>query len=241
MRVVGVILVVGAIACGDPGSDGDGGTVPDASIDGWFEGCHYDCFGYGECSDGVVTTWEHAPVPCEEWTGECPHGVAYECERGCRTVVDSIGPVGLASDMCEENRPKHVGDPCTEETHCRPAVATVTGDGSVTNVDLTCDLDAGECVERDPPTIADLYQGCGMVAPIPPMGTYSTGVAETDACSGGVCAYAEEYPAESCIWQTCTARCTSDGEYPPGTICDDYGAQRVCLPPDWSASPITCQ
>jgi hypothetical protein len=59
-------------------------TVQDANRDEYEEYCHYDCFG-GDytCSEGVVYYWVSSPVPCDYWTGECPHHEVYTCENGC--------------------------------------------------------------------------------------------------------------------------------------------------------------
>lgn len=159
--------------------------------------CHYDCFGYNECSDGVVTTWDHAPVPCEHWEGECPHSESYTCERGCRADgVSATGPFEPPSSMCEEARPKQAGDPCEQETDCDPQVAEYDpATGTVTNVYLRCDLDLHMCVEREPTVIEDYLAPCGLVAPLDGPG-YSYGFREVDVCSGGLCVYVER---DTCV------------------------------------------
>lgn len=217
-RWLAVVLVGGAVGCGG----GGGGDLPDAAPDA-DPYCHYDCFGYSACADGIVTTWEHEPVPCEYWEGECPHGVSYECERGCRTDVGELGPFDDPRELCEEHRPKRVGDPCVDESGCRPEVATWDAEGNVANVYLSCDVALGECVTRDPPVVPDWLAPCGLELDGQP--GYAYGVAETELCGGGVCLYVER---ETCVAQGCTIECAGDGECPPGAVCEpDWG---VCKP-----------
>jgi hypothetical protein len=206
-------------ACDGASSGDDAGVEPDGD-----PYCHWDCFGYQECHDGVVTSWEHTPVPCEYWEGECPHSTSTPCVEGCRIDTDRIdGAPDDPSIMCEENRPKHVGDLCADDTDCRPEVATWDDQGNVTNVYLRCDVDAGMCVARDAPVVADwLATSCGIEPDAFP-DSYAYGVREVDTCSGGVCLF---YEREDCVAQGCTIRCEGDGECPVGAVCD----ATVCKP-----------
>lgn len=127
---------------------------------GYPPGCHWDCGGYAECRDGEVIDWEHVPVPCDEWSGQCPH-CTYTCEKGCNTNPDYVEcvdgvcygyghPYGYGCGegyMCEEDRPKVPGDPCTEENDCEPPDYYLDDNGHSIRYELTCDTDAGECVE----------------------------------------------------------------------------------------------
>jgi hypothetical protein len=98
MRCLIAALVFALLACDDSGEPDPG--APDA-----HPGCHWDCFGYHECADGVVTTWDHRPVPCAEWRGDCPHEVSYTCEEGCG--VDRLDePFSPPELVCAENRTK---------------------------------------------------------------------------------------------------------------------------------------
>lgn len=230
-------------ACGTPDESENAGADASASAADASDAapdadpyCHYDCFGYHECSDGVVTSWDHTPVPCEYWEGECPHSVTYECERGCRTDVDSIGPFEDPRDMCEEFRPKQAGDPCTEEAHCEPQVATIDYQtDTVVNVYLTCDLELGVCVERDPPVVEDYLAQCGLEPPIDGEG-YSYGVMNVDTCSGGLCLYVE---GDTCVRQGCTIACDSDDDCPMGSVCQSLA---YCKPgpPNMVGIDLTC-
>lgn len=212
-----VVLLCGAAGCGgrvDAGPD----AGPDAD-----PSCHYDCFGYSACVEGVVTTWAHTPVPCEHWDGACPRRVTYQCERGCRTNVESIGPFDEPREMCEEHRPKRIGDPCVDESGCRPEVATWDAQGVVTNVYLACDVARGVCVARDPPVVPDWLAACGLEPDGQPGFAY--GVAPSALCAAGVCLYVER---DTCVAQGCTIPCAGDGDCPPGAVCRPDWA--VCKP-----------
>jgi hypothetical protein len=118
--------------------------------------------------------------------------------------------------MCEEWRPKQVGDPCDVPTDCDPQVATVADDGTVTNVYLECDLETGACVARDPPVVEDYLAPCGVEPSFDGDRTGAYGFVRTDACSGGVCLI---YETETCVTQGCTIRCDSDDDCPMGSVC----------------------
>src|SRR5262245_19647565 len=72
-------VAVGLVGCATHARDPSGGSGTDASND---PNCHWDCFGAIECRGGKATAWAHAPVPCSEWTGQCPH-VDVTCAAGC--------------------------------------------------------------------------------------------------------------------------------------------------------------
>ncbi|MBI5487335.1 MAG: hypothetical protein HY905_08385 [Deltaproteobacteria bacterium] len=201
---VGSVVLVAMTGCGDGGTEYD----PD---------CHWDCFGHSECHDGVVTTWAHTPVPCEYWTWECPHHESYTCERGCRLDTDVIHDPWIdPSEMCEEWRPKQVGDPCDDPTDCEPQIAAVDDAGNVLNVYLRCDLEADTCVARDPPVVEDYLAQCGVEPSFDGPRTGAYGFVRTDVCSGGVCLV---YEATTCVTQGCTIRCDSDDDCPMGSVC----------------------
>jgi hypothetical protein len=230
-RFAAAILLAATMACsgsdaGSPDGGGDGNVDADVDAD---PNCHIDCFGHAECRDGVATSYYHAPVPCDRWQGHCPIMDTYQCVEGCRTDVAQIDVVDLeARIMCEEHRPKRVGDPCADESDCRPQVADVPWDGGpITHVYLRCDIDAGRCVTRPPPLIPDWLASCGIA-----LGDeIRDRIHETTACAGGVCAIGGSSP--SCVEQGCTARCADDGDCPPGSLCsaaDHLSAPRACTP-----------
>jgi hypothetical protein len=250
MRHLAVLVLSGVLAgCNGGGGDlPDGGAVDadsdgidaDAAIDARSDAdeyCHYDCFGAQTCADGVVTSWAHTPVPCEKWDEECPHFESYVCERGCWTdMIETGDPEVDPGALCEENRPKQVGDPCVDDSYCLPEVATVV-DGTVVNVYLQCDLELGECVAREAPVVADWLSQCGLLSE--DVGDW--GVVETEACASGLCLYID---GEACLRQGCTAACTGDGECPPGSVCEHYGysGPTVCKPglPQQHADGLSC-
>jgi len=199
----------------DVGARDSGGPETDPN-------CHYDCTGGSACGDGgVVTTWEFAPIPCDEWQG-CRSWVSYQCQRGCR--IDGLwGSPYDPSSACEENRPKRAGDPCVDESWCEPQRATPgTTCDSVVNVYLRCDFDGGVCVNRDPPVVPDWLAPCGLGYDSDPS-SYSYGRAAAPACSGGWCVYVE---TDECVRQGCTAECIADSDCPMGATCN-WG---VCKP-----------
>ena len=202
---------------GDASDDRGRDVNDDGEAESYDPNCHYDCFGFSECHDGIVTTWAHTPVPCAYWTGECPHYTGYTCERGCRIDVDHIyDPWIDPREMCEEWRPKEVGDPCDDPTDCEPQVAAVDESGNVINVYLDCDLETGTCVARDPPIVEDYLAQCGIAAPFGDSDGWEYGFVRTDACSGGVCLICER---ETCVLQGCSIRCDSDDDCPMGSVC----------------------
>ena len=224
--ILGALAMLAACDAPEIGEEDDG---PDDPY------CHWDCFGFHECADGIVTSWEHTPVPCEYWEGECPHAVTYQCVEGCRIDTDRIDDPSLVpAAMCEENRPKQIGDVCVDETDCRPEVATWNELGEVTNVYLRCDGDTGRCVAREPPVISDWLAQCGLVPDEYPE-SYAYGVAEAALCDSGLCLFVER---NDCVAQGCTIACTSDGECPPGAVCD----WEVCKPgpPNSIGIDISC-
>lgn len=198
----------------DDGAGGDG-EVDVAEV--WDPSCHYDCFGYHECKDGVVTTYDHVPVPCEYWKGGCPIRDSFQCEKGCR--VDGVNRLDFFEDprrLCQEGAPKHAGDPCAGPADCLPTPAEVV-DGEVVNTYLTCDEDGGKCVVVDPPAVLDWLAPCRADLSGLPPGAY--GYVTAPACSAGVCLIA---PGENgCVTQGCTKRCQGDHECPPGAVCQD--------------------
>jgi hypothetical protein len=224
MPRLALLLAFFLAACGALTGDDDGGD------------CFFDCFGSSSCADGVVRSVHAIYSTCEEAAAagvtECESEVTYHCARGCRTDETEIDTDQAPEQLCEENRPKQVGDPCTDDSGCRPEVATINADGSVTNVYLQCDMAAGQCVSRDAPVVPDLYASCGLV----PESNAFEGVVSSDACSTTVCAFQK---SGDCFRDICTASCSSDGDCPAGTTCLDWGVG-VCVPPDWAAAGIAC-
>ncbi len=214
-----ILIAAGVGACCSSNAP-PGSSVPDASDrtgDEDSQYCHWDCFGYHECADGVVTTWDHTPVPCEYWTGMCPHYQSYVCERGCRIDANVLyEPFIQPREMCEEWRPKQLGDPCTQPSDCDPQVATIDSGGSVVNVYLQCDIALGECVARDPPVVADYLAQCGVTAPFGQPDAYEYGFVRTSVCAGGLCLILDD---GACVMQGCTIACDSDDDCPMGSVC----------------------
>ena len=224
MRSLWLLPLLTLAACGGAsGAPPDGGEEEDPY-------CHWDCFGYTECQDGQVTEWANTPVPCAYWTGSCPISERYTCMRGCRSdIVDAFGaPYYRARDLCEENRPKQLGDGCSSEADCLPQVALPNDGGGVTNVYLTCAADAGVCAARPPPTPpADWLGQCGYGGDTDPS-SFAYGVLGTGNCSSGWCLFVER---TGCVAQGCTMACDSDDDCPQDSVCWlGEGPGGVCKP-----------
>lgn len=200
-------------------ADSDSGAAPDAR-DSYDPTCHYDCFGRIECSDGGVTVWANAPIPCWEWKGSCPIAETFPCVKGCRTD-DAAVPFGSdPHEACEEGRPKKVGDPCAAPSDCLPTPAIVTGPDTVENTYLACDADAGTCVAIDPPVVVDWLALCGAIdLSTVPTGAY--GFVDAPDCSGGYCLIAPDTTASPwCTAEGCTIACAYDWDCPPDSVCE---------------------
>jgi hypothetical protein len=125
--------------------DCDSGYYPDG-LECIDVNCHFDCFDYTDCVDGVVIDYWGSPIPCEEWTGECVYQPfqEYRCEKGCsRDFVSGRDYFHTLSDACEENRPKSAGDTCVDLTDCQPP--------GLPGIFLDCDTNESICVEIPDP------------------------------------------------------------------------------------------
>lgn len=187
---------------------------PDA-LDGWGPGCHYDCFGYLECKDGVVIQWGNTPVPCEYWAGSCPRAGVGTCQRGCATTRIDQTPL-CPMEICLELSPKKPGDPCTAEADCHPTRATVA-DGGVVQTYLRCETGSHVCVATEAPPLDDWLAPCDpKVVSTATKGAF--GALSDPSCSGGRCVYYASN-AQACVYQGCTKLCRTDDECPTGAVC----------------------
>jgi hypothetical protein len=212
LALLGLVLA----ACG--GSSSLPGTDDPGDADG---GCIDECPGTYACMDGALYAYSADATRCS-----C---VAHEfagCARGCRS--DGISRIHAGSSegaavLCEENRPKHVGDPCSAPDWCQPEVAVVDYDAhTLQNVYLQCDVAQQLCVARAAPVISDWMATCGLGDDAP----VDIGAFAAPGCSSGIC-YTHRH--DGCLHQGCIAGCASDGECPEGTVC----TQGSCLPPPW--------
>ena len=186
--------------------------------------CTRICGAHTACVDDVATRVVDSVQSCPADASEgCPTET-YRCDLGCRPGSPELAPGDPLSALCVESQRRKIGDPCGDDDGCRPQVAEIPADGPVTTVYLRCDTDAGRCVERPPTDIPDFRQSCG-IAPTDP----HHGVVETAACSRGVCVTGQTI-GQGCVEQACTARCTDDGDCPPGSLCATLWARdRVCM------------
>jgi hypothetical protein len=102
--------------------------------------CHYDCIASSTCKDGIVYERLLVSVPCDiyehEYDGQCPVRTI-KCEQGCRKDLTTTGDDD-AQMLCEENRPRTVGDRCDTRSDC-----------GVGDAGLWCNFDAGTCQAND--------------------------------------------------------------------------------------------
>lgn len=203
--------------------------------------CHYDCFGAVECHDGEVVSFDHVPVACADWTGQCPRHVAGRCLQGC--AAERMAGLQCPMEICRENHPKRAGDPCRSMADCQPTPAIVRSDLTVENVYLTCDAAAGRCVKAAPASVADWLAPCSpqVIATLTPErragGTF--GGALTDpGCSEKVCAYVSR-SNEACVRQGCSRLCQRDDQCPPGATCskEQSACADMSIPEDGYCKP----
>lgn len=143
--------------------DGDARRT-DGSLDAGA--CHWDCFGGVTCSDGGVRELYLGAVPCERWTGSCGPGWPIDagCSLGCREGAFGSSP----TDVCVENLPREVGDPCTTDAGCEPAATEPDGFGGRSPVPLACDVPSGRCIRieacdaRDDDSDGVTDEGCAV-------------------------------------------------------------------------------
>ncbi len=244
LRFVSPIALLMAGACGQPPASGDppdaggdhpaSGDRPAEPIDVRTDGdtadpfCHYDCFGFTECQDGVVTQWAHSPVPCAYWTGQCPHQIVGQCQKGCGVDRIQGGFSVCPLTICREYYPKSVGDSCQDDADCSPtqAVKVAEADGgtdaSSTGVHQTylrCDQPSGKCVETAAPVIPDWLGPCDPAA-LANLEKGSYGAAVDPSCSGGKCLVLVPHD-RTCIYQGCSGSCTTDADCPQGAVCQE--------------------
>lgn len=216
----------------------DAGMV-DAMVDAGTDAdryCHYDCFGGASCEDGVVTVWFREPIPCAWWTGSCGFSSAHVCAEGCRADITWVDDERLAESLCEEARPRTVGEPCEIDDDCRPTAP---------HTYLRCDME--RCVTAEPPVVDDWRAQCGLdlgAAPTRPVSYMSA-----PGCSGGVCLLAVDDSCEDGVAQGCTIECEGHWGCPGGSVCHavpSYDsaspARSVCYPgsPDALPSGLMC-
>jgi hypothetical protein len=187
-------------------------------------GCHYDCFGGTECSNGVVTTTIFAPVPCEYFKGSCPVLATYTCKEGCAIEPTNIrgganpfanAPAAALAVLCKETPSKTAGAPCDpSQPSCLPnraqERADAGADGGLHTEYLTCQ--SGTCQPPpDPaPTAANYYSPCTGA-------TSGDGYITSDSCP--YCLSFQD-PGSACTRTGCTQLCWSDHQCPQGSFCD---------------------
>ncbi|MFU8804198.1 MAG: hypothetical protein ACNA8W_10345 [Bradymonadaceae bacterium] len=205
----------------DPDVVGPDTVAPTDPIDDWLEdSCHYDCFGSYRCSEGNVYETPHAPLPCSEATEEnirfCDEGwLAGECEEGCVEDVDYHYDV--FSDpwtiLCNEGRPRIVGDPCETDADCQPVERPVHFRGDVVERTLLCDENSSICIDPDDP---DFMAPCDL-GELPSPGEETDYAMSAPACASEHCAI--RFITSELICQGCAPPCEVDTDCPAGSRC----------------------
>ncbi|MGM0558674.1 MAG: hypothetical protein ACQEVA_19970, partial [Myxococcota bacterium] len=206
--------------------------------------CHYDCFAHYTCENGEVYWQSGGPIPCEVGGAElCTKGDKVgDCQEGCRIDEDELpsnGPDGWPI-MCEENRPRGVGEPCSSDDDCSPAEDHYdAATDEYVEKQLTCDTTAGECVDPNAPGYrnfcdaepTEIEDGLGYLAP--------DGDVALPGCNATSYCAVEQNADKSC--QICTIECNEDADCPSGSFCTssqnldqfDDTIINLCIPSDW--------
>lgn len=165
-----------------------------------------------ECRNGQAIVWEHAPIPCEYWEGECPWHVELTCQDGCG--IEAIyDPWVDPRQVCAESQPGGIGDACTSDADCRAPLTEERAGDVVRVYYVGCDEAVGRCVEVAPPVLPGYLGPCDLEP-----GHNRIGFAEAPACPGGLCLVAWDVE-NGCEQQGCTAACEVDQQCPEGSRC----------------------
>jgi hypothetical protein len=198
-----------------PGTDD-----PSPNEDEHDDDCHYDCFGEFECRDGQVYERFHAPIPCnhpdyDTLVAQCITGTLVgSCEQGCATVTNYRYDVfnDPWTIMCEEGRPRIVGDPCQTNADCTPSLQMVIAPPDSTPRPLICNETTQRCVDPDH---TDYLNWCNLDA-TPATSDDPTYLA-APGCAAEHCLLKRAFRDNHC--QGCTMPCESSEDCPAGSYC----------------------
>jgi hypothetical protein len=204
-------------ACGS-GADAPTDAIADADVDS-DPYCHYDCFGSLSCVGNEVRYQIHAPVPCTEWTGECPTTV-YTCSQGCDVSFESFPTVlwsdGQLSAFCAEAVTVSAGAPCSDPLECLPTRGVDSG-GTVVQDYLACDFTMASCTTVPPPDVTSFLMSCAAAAATVPEGEsralYTSDTGTWCLVAWDAIAMAQRHGQ--------TVACVGDWSCPEGATCDD--------------------
>lgn len=206
--------------------------------------CHYDCFANFTCEGGEVFYQRGRPIPCSEGGAEaCDRGVSVgQCEEGCQDAVDVTAGVDGQNwrQMCEEHRPRAVGEPCASDDDCTPPELYLDEQsGELEPKTLVCDQERGRCVDPDTPdflvhceaSFSQLDRGVGYFS--------AGGDVAIPGCTSSDFCFVQKSGSQTC--QSCTIACEDDSECPAGSGCfaaldlesTDTTRRTICQPLDW--------
>lgn len=234
-----------AFSASDAGSPGGGNSkAPDTESPTSKRPCHMDCFGQIQCSGGTVRKSATGAFPCG--SSMCPTVASYTCNSGCGSPpVDAHWSMPLQA-WCKEY-PKVPGDRCSGDADCSPAELPVAGPGGATPATLDCIEAEYVCGLSSAPVVADYMAKCGLGNTALKPSSYSNGVVETPACTGGACLVIDAPYAfgglAACSRQGCTVACKTTLDCPAGSACksahvykavgssyESTGAGSYCVP-----------
>ena len=217
MRISKTVLVVLAASLLSTGCSGGESSPTDDAGDDAAQDCHIDCFADLACDRGDKVG---------------------ECQEGCQDAVEvTAGANGQNwEQLCEENRPRAVGELCTSNEDCAPPESYYDPDAEeLQDKTLTCDQERGVCIDPEVPefladcdaSLADVDVGEGYVL--------ADGDTAIPGCSSSDYCYIEKSRTETC--QLCTIECEEHADCPSGSGC--HFAQNLDAPGE---SPIQiCQ
>ena len=195
------------------------------------EGCHPNPFGGMRiiCIEGD-TYMARRLSPKDKCSGDGPYPCLRGCRKDCHPPMDyKTDPFHVAPsvrDVCEENRPKRVGDECEEDEDCTPIVTDILERDTmkIVNTYLRCDTLWKRCVRTDPPPpIKDFMKSCDIhfsrkELKEAPHTFYGSG-RTTDACDEKLCFIRTPDEKNNCVKQGCSRLCRGTDDCPQGTVC----------------------
>lgn len=218
---------VGDADRGDSHDTVDGDTSRDDP-----DNCQINCEVKYSCVDGTV--YDHP------WRMSCSGGQqacnaqsniteVHQCQDGCALYENywSWPIVEQPSEMCEENRPRGVGESCQEDADCEPSDRE--------SGRLECDPESNTCID---PSVPDYLEYCEIPADELASGEGFVS-APTDGFPGcGESTYCVVDKDANRVCQSCSLACETAADCPSGSTCQSVsglggsgdGDVRLCVP-----------
>ncbi len=225
--------------------DADSSTdVDDVDSDDEQNACSHTCQLKFSCNAGVVYEHPNCAGSEQQCNSRTEATQVDECDEGCALFENyrDWPVVERPSDMCEENRPRGVGERCEDDTDCEPLDPDSSGNT------LECDPDSGTCVD---PTVPEYLEYCDVTASELASGdgfieAPSAGFA---GCSDASYCIVDKDAIETC--QSCSIPCETPADCPSGSTCDSIPGLdsttetvKLCTPqtgPLYPADVVECR